>query len=113
MTDDNKTKGVFGLKVFKYILKIPTIIFVVAFVVLNRQEATLYFSPIASPLILPLWLLGLVLFAIGFAVGALLLWLNSWPVYKELRQTKKDLKTMEKERDLIADTMHDREIDTL
>ena len=83
----------YGLKVFKYLLKIPALIFIVAFVVLNRQETTLYFSPLTDPLILPLWLLGVVLFAIGFSVGALLLWLNNWPVHKELRQTKKDLKT--------------------
>jgi uncharacterized integral membrane protein len=103
----------FGLKIFKYLLKIPTLIFVVAFVVLNRQETTLYFSPISDPIILPLWIMGLVLFGLGFIVGALLLWLNSWPTYKELRQTKKDLKQAEQDRDDLNDTLHERAIEKL
>jgi len=82
----------FGLKIFKYLLKIPSVIFIIAFVVLNRQEATLYYSPLAEPITLPLWIMGLFLFAGGFAIGAVLLWLNSWPIRKELRQTKKELK---------------------
>ena len=93
----------FGAKVFKYLLKIPSLIFIVAFVVLNRQETTLYISPLSNPLTLPLWLLGVTLFTIGFAVGALLLWLNSWPVQKDLRQARKDLKaTQDKYEELVA-----------
>jgi len=98
----------FGAKVFKYLLKIPTLIFIVAFVVLNQQETSLYISPLTDPLTLPLWLLGSGLFAIGFCVGALLFWLNSWPVHKDLRQTKKDLKqTQEKYEEIINLRHHD------
>jgi len=92
----------FGAKVFKYLLKIPTLIFIVAFVVLNRQETSLYISPLADPLVLPLWVMGLVLFAVGFIVGALLLWLNSWPIRKELRQVKKDLKNTQEKYEELA-----------
>lgn len=92
----------FGIKIFKYLLKIPSVIFIIAFVVLNRQEATLYYSPLAEPLTLPLWIMGLFLFSAGFIVGALLLWLNSWPVRKELRQTKKDLKTTQEKYEELA-----------
>jgi uncharacterized membrane protein YciS (DUF1049 family) len=94
----------FGLKIFKYLLKIPALIFIIAFVVLNRQETTLFFSPLASPLTLSLWLLGLVLFAFGFIVGALLVWLNTWPIRKELRQTKKYLKSAEHDIDDLSKT---------
>ena len=99
----------FGVKIFKYLLKIPAIIFIVGFVVLNQQDTTLYISPLTSPLILPLWIMGLVLFGIGFTVGALLLWLNSWPIRKELKQTKKDLKVAESDREELADTLHDKQ----
>lgn len=100
----------FGLKIFKYLLKIPALIFIVAFVVLNRQETTLFFSPLASPLTLPLWLLGIILFALGFIVGATLLWLNHWPVRNELRQAKKDLKSAEKDRAEISETLTQNQI---
>lgn len=86
----------FGIRVFKYLIKIPTIVFCVAFVVLNMQETTLN-TPLTT-ITLPLWMLGIALFSFGFIVGALLLWLNSWPLKKELRAIRKDLKNTEKER---------------
>lgn len=103
----------FGLKIFKYILKIPTLILVVAFVVLNRQEATLYISPISDPLVLPLWIMGLVLFGLGFIVGAMLLWLNSFPVGKELRAVKKQLKEVIQEKEELSDSIHDEQIERM
>jgi len=104
---------VFGLKIFKYLLKIPALIFIIAFVVLNRQEATLYYSPLVEPLTLPLWIMGLILFGVGFSVGALLLWLNSWPTYKELRTVKKQLKQTEAEIEDLQDAAHDAQIDKI
>lgn len=103
----------FGLKIFKYLLKIPALIFIVAFVVLNRQETTLFFSPLASPITLPLWLLGIILFAFGFIVGAILLWLNHWPIRSELRQAKKDLKLVEKDRVEISEATAQNQIQKL
>ena len=98
----------FGLKIFKYLLKIPTIILCVAFVVLNMQDTTLYYSPITSPITLPLWLLGLTLFIFGFVVGSLLVWLNEHPNRKELRQLRKELKSTQKEREELEDTIRDQ-----
>ncbi len=93
---------------FKYFLKAITLITLVAFIVLNRQETEFYISPLTEPLILPLWLLGIVLFTFGFSMGALLLWLNSWPIKKELRQTKRQLsQTQEKYEDLATLRPHD------
>lgn len=100
----------FGLKVFKYLLKIPAVIFIVGFVVLNQQDTSLYISPLMDPLILPLWIMGLVLFGVGFSVGALLLWLNSWPIRKDLKTTKKKLIEAEKDVETLSDTIHDNEI---
>jgi uncharacterized integral membrane protein len=97
----------FGLKVFKLLLKIPALIFCVAFVVLNMQDTTLYYSPIANPVTLPLWALGLTLFSIGFIVGALLLWLNQIPKSKELKETQKTLKKTEEERDALEETVRE------
>jgi uncharacterized integral membrane protein len=103
--------AMFGLKIFQYLLKIPTLIFVIAFVVLNQQETTLYFSPLADPLTLPLWIMGLFLFSLGFIVGALLLWLNSWPLRKELKAVKKDLKKTEDSYADLKGAIHIREED--
>lgn len=103
----------FGVKVFKYLLKIPAIIFIVGFVVLNQQDTELKVSVFTDPIILPLWILGLILFGIGFAVGALLLWLNSWPVRKELKSTKKRLAEAEQDIEDLSDTLHDNQIEQL
>ena len=103
----------FGVKVFKYLLKIPAIIFIVGFVVLNQQDASLYISPLMDPMTLPLWIMGLVLFGTGFIVGALLLWLNSWPTRKELKSTKKKLSEAEKDLEELNDTVHDNQITQL
>lgn len=103
----------FGLKIFKYLLKIPTLILIVAFVVLNRQDTTLYFSPLMDPITLPLWIMGLSFFAIGFIVGAILLWLNSWPIRKELKQSKKDFQTLEKEHTNLSNSLQDKYIESL
>ena len=86
---------------------------IVSFVVLNRQDATFYYSPLATPLNMPMWLMGLVLFAIGFVVGATLLWINSWSVHKELKQTKKDLAASEAERTNLLSEIHHNQIEKL
>ena len=98
---------------FKYLLKFVAIILIVSFLALNRQETTLYYSPLNDPLTLPLWLMGLVLFAFGFTIGALLLWLNSWPIKKELSRTRKQLKEAEKDRETLGETLHDNQMEAL
>lgn len=103
----------FGLKVFQYLLKIPTLVFCVAFVVLNMQDATLYYSPLAEPVTLPLWALGLTLFTLGFLVGAMLVWLNGMPKSKELRQAKKDLKKAIEDREELEDTMREQRMEEI
>lgn len=102
-----------GINFFKYILKILAIIFIVGFVVLNRQETTFYLSPLNDPLTLPMWLMGLVLFSVGFIIGALLLWLNSWPTRKDLKATKKQLKESEKDLEDLSQINRENQIKTL
>lgn len=103
----------FGLRIFKYLLKIPTLIFCVAFVVLNMQDTTLYYSPLATPITLPLWLLGITLFSLGFIVGALLVWLNTLPARKELKQARTALKKAEEERDTLENNIRERGIEAV
>ena len=103
----------FGIRVLRYILKFVSVILIVAFVALNRQETRLYISPLTDPLELPIWLMGLVIFAFGFIVGALLLWLNSWPIRKELRQTKKALAQSEKDQTELSETLQANSINTI
>lgn len=92
----------YGARFFKYLLKIPTFIFCVAFVVLNMQDTTLYYSPLANPVTMPLWLLGIILFSLGFMIGGLLVWLNHWPLKRELKQAQKERTKIEKEREAMA-----------
>ena len=103
----------FGLKIFKYLLKFMTIAFCVAFVVLNMQDTIFYYSPMAAPLQLPLWALGMLLFAIGFTLGAMLVWLNDIPKKRELRRLKKDLAKVENERDALESDMRENERATM
>ena len=105
--------NMFGVKVFKYLVKIPAIIFIVGFVVLNQQDTQLRLSPLNDPIELPMWIMGLALFSVGFTVGALLLWLNSWPIRKELKITKKKLAEAEKDLGDVSDTLHDNQITEL
>lgn len=103
----------FGIKVFRYLLKFFAIVLIVAFVVLNQQTIELYISPLTEPLTLPLWLMGLVIFAFGFIIGALLLWLNNWPVKRELSRTRKKLDQCEKDQIQLSEAVKDTEVQKL
>lgn len=92
---------------FKYILKFLIIAFCVAFVVLNMQDTTFYYSPIATPLTLPLWMLGLLLITGGFLMGGLLVWLNESPKRAELRRLRKEIKLLEDERDTLENEVRE------
>jgi len=96
--------------IFRFILKFLAIVFIVAFVVLNRQETTLYISPLSEPLTLPMWIMGLVLFSIGFTVGALLLWLNTLSVKRDLKQARKKLDQAEHDLVETSENLQDKQI---
>ena len=92
---------------FKIILKLLIDAYCVAFVVLNRQNAVFYYSPLANPIELPLWALGMVLFAVGFTGGAFMMWLNAAPQRREIRTLRKEKQKLETERDSLENSVRD------
>ena len=94
------------MAILKYILKFFIIAFCVAFVVLNLQDTTFYYSPLATPLIMPLWALGLFLFSIGFICGGLLVWFNQGSKRAEIRTLKKENERLAKEKEELEDEIH-------
>lgn len=97
----------------KFCVKIFAVILIVAFVALNRQQVDFYYSPLNENLTLPLWLIGLVIYALGFLIGALLLWLNNQHYKKELKITRRKLEQAEKDRETLGETLHDHQMKAL
>ena len=98
---------------FKYCLKFIAIVFMVSFIALNRQHVELYYSPLADNISLPIWKMALAIFIFGFSLGALLLWLNTLPIKKELSRTNKKLVEAEKDREYLGETLHGSQMETL
>jgi uncharacterized integral membrane protein len=70
----------------------------VAFAIANRQLVGVVYSPINESAQIPLYLITLGLFALGFIIGAAVVWLNTAPgQFKTRRQQSKKIKTLEKE----------------
>ncbi len=98
---------------FKFCLKAIAVILIISFVALNRQNTDFYYSPLTTKLELPLWLVGLVIYALGFIIGATLLWLNSRQYKREVRQLRKKLEQAEKDRETLGETLHDHQMKAL
>ena len=66
-------------------------------VVMNRNDVTLYWSPLHEPLQLPCYLILLFFAAIGFVFGSFIVWVNYAPLRREKRRQKKELIVLEKQ----------------
>jgi uncharacterized integral membrane protein len=97
------------MTILKFIIKILIIILCVGFVISNLQDTTFHYSPFSTPLTMPLWLLGLCIFIIGFISGSLLVWMNNLPKHFELRRTKKERDELEIERDQLTEDFHNQQ----
>lgn len=69
----------------------------VAFALFNRGDVNVIYSPVNEPLILPLYLIVLGMFAFGFMIGGIVVWLNMAPERRTRRQQNKKIKALEKE----------------
>ncbi len=85
----------------RWIIGFLIAVIVTAFVVSNRHEAALYFSPLHPPLEFPLYVIGLGLLAFGFLLGSFTVWINSASVRQTRRKQSKHIKTLEKELDAV------------
>ncbi len=66
----------------------------VAFAVANIDMVSVIWSPLHEPFEMPLSLLCLATFAVGFVSGSLLLWLKNWPVLLERRRQKRQIEKL-------------------
>ena len=80
----------------KWILSVLILAGLVSFTLLNRGDVTLAWFPAGLHITLPLALLVLVVFAKGFIIGGLMVWLDGGPRRRELRQLRKYKKEQEK-----------------
>jgi uncharacterized integral membrane protein len=102
-----------AVRVLQYLLKFIAVVIIVGFVVLNRHEVEILYSPVSNVLTMPFWLLGLLLFSFGFVTGVLLLWLDSYRYKKELKQTKQKLNEAENDREALSETLHENQMQIL
>lgn len=80
----------------KWILSTLVLAGLIAFTLLNRGDVTLAWFPMGVQMTLPLALLVLIVFAKGFMIGGLMVWLDGGPKRRELRQLRKYKKEQEK-----------------
>lgn len=73
------------------------VIVTVGFAMMNRQDVSVDWSPFHEPLSLPLFAICLGIGALGFLLGALVMWLNGGHVRREKRRQRKEIKALEKE----------------
>ena len=82
---------------FRWIAGFLIITLFAGFAAFNRQEVTLYYSPVHDPLNWPLYALVLGFAAIGFMIGALVVWISDGKIRREKRLQKKQIKKLENE----------------
>lgn len=82
---------------FRWITGFLIIILFAGFAAFNRQEVTLYYSPVHDPLNWPLYVLVLGFAATGFIIGALVVWISDGKIRREKRLQKKQIKKLENE----------------
>jgi len=73
------------------------VIVTVGFSILNRQDVSVMWSPIHEALSLPLFAVSLGTGALGFLLGALVMWFNGGHIRREKRRQRKEIKSLEKE----------------
>ena len=82
---------------FRWIAGFIIIVLFAGFAAFNRQDVTLYYSPVHDPLNWPLYVLVLGFAAMGFIIGAMVVWMSDGKLRREKRLQKKQIKTLETE----------------
>ena len=86
------------VNLIRHIVGFVLAVALVAFAIFNRQIVSVSYSPINEPAQIPLYLISLGLFALGFVIGGAVVWLNTAPgQFNMRRQQRRKIKTLEKE----------------
>ena len=90
----------------KWILLVLVLAGLVSFTLLNRGDVTLNWFPVLANITLPISLLVLIVFAKGFIVGGMMVWLDGGARRTELRQLRKYKKQQEKQAEQALSSEH-------
>ena len=82
---------------FRWLFILPLILTAVAFGMSHQESISFTYSPYHDALLLPLYVLGLGLFAAGLIVGMVTLWVAQSRERSEKRQLKKQINTLEQD----------------
>lgn len=86
------------MKRFSWILTLPLIGVAAIFAIANRELVTLDLWPFELSPQLPLFVILLACIVFGLAVGSLATWLSAAPTRRRLRQTRRQVAELERER---------------
>jgi len=86
------------VKRFSWILTLPLIVVAAIFAIANRELITLDLWPFELSPQLPLFVILLACIVFGLVVGSLATWLSAAPTRRRLRQTRRRVAELERER---------------
>jgi uncharacterized membrane protein YciS (DUF1049 family) len=81
---------------FRWALTVFILAALISFTLLNPDTVTISWFPVFAQLKLPISLLVLIVFAVGFIVGGFMVWLDGAPRRKEVRELRRYKKQQEK-----------------
>lgn len=87
------------MAILRWIVGLVVVIVVAVFALLNRGVFNFYWSPFPAddPVALPVYIIVLGAMAVGFVLGALMVWFNESSARSEKRRQKKEIKILQKE----------------
>ena len=78
----------------RLIVTIPVIVLLLGFMILNRYEVQLTYSPLHDPINMPIMVIALACVIVGFLAGAWLVWVDGGRNRKEISKLKKQVKKL-------------------
>lgn len=87
---------------FKWLITFPIAIVVVTICLMNIDPVSFSWSPFHSNIQIPYFAPVLAALGMGFVWGGFMVWINTSPIRKQVRDQKKKIKKLEKEIDAFA-----------
>ncbi len=94
---------------FRTLFLVIIAVCVTVFVIINRDETTLYFSPLHDPITTPLYFILVATLGIGLILGILMLSPKYLGLKLQNRKLKKEKEKLEKNIEKAAKTLHEKE----
>lgn len=91
------------IRFIRWIFGFALAVLVTAFAVFNRHDIPFAYSPVHDPIDVPLFAVGLGFMALGFLIGAFIVWLNQIPLFYLRHKQKKKIRSLEKELENVQD----------